>query len=143
MSQGAIPGERDLHYSFDEPAGAPRLLRDGESGRQTVAPAYRGAHDIFADHETGAPIAPLVNGSLVFDADSLADKAPDQRARSATDGPKLCPDPILDASHGASERAKAYWARISKLNNPRRPLPPDMAVDLNERAHQGATRHAI
>jgi len=130
VSQGSIPGEPDLHYSLDEPAGVLRLYREGENGRQTVAYALRGAHDIFADRDTGAPIARLVNGSLVFDADSLADDTPDPRARSATDEPKLCPDPGPDAPHGASERAMRYQEQISALNNPQRPLKRGEAVSL-------------
>jgi len=132
ISQGAIPGEPDLHYSFDEPAGVLRLYREGENGRQYVAWATRAPpHDIFIDHDTGEPIARLINHSLVFDADSLAEDGPGSRPGSETDEPKLCPAPSKDVGHGASERADAYQAQISRLNNPQRPLPPGMAVRLN------------
>ncbi|ARN80705.1 hypothetical protein MCBRY_000687 [Methylocystis bryophila] len=130
VSEGVIPGQPDLHYSFDEPAGVLRLYGEDESGRQTVAYASRGAHGIFADSDTGVPIARLLNGSLVFDADSLADDWPDQASQSTPDEPRLCPDPGPDVPHGASERAKAYQLQISALNNPQRPLPPGMAVSL-------------
>jgi hypothetical protein len=130
VSQGAIPGDPDLHYSFDEPAGVLRLYREGENGRQTIAYATRGAHDIFVDQETGAPIARLVSGSLVFDADSLAPAASDRRAPSTKGEPKLCPDPGPDVPHGASERAWAYQEQISRLNNPQRPLKRGEAVSL-------------
>ena len=140
VSQGGIPGAPDLHYTFDEPAGVLRVYREGENGRQTVAYATRGAHDIFVDHETGSPIARLLNGNLVLDADSLAAATTDPHARVETKGetdarskpdkPKLCPDPSADVEHGASDRAWIYQYQISKLNNPHRPLQPGLAVSL-------------
>ena len=131
ISQGAIPGEPDMHYFFDEPAGALRLYRQGENGRKTIAAAIMKSGGIFVDSETGEPVARFVNGNLLFDAESLAGDAPDRRAKRETDEPKLCPAPSKDVGHGASERAIAYQAQISRLNNPRRPLPPGMAVRLN------------
>ena len=129
VSHGAIPGEPGLSYSFDEPAGLLRL-HDGEAGQQTVAEARLRPDGILAETETGLPIARMVNGSLVFDADSLAESAAGAGARSERDEPKLCPDPDPDVPHGASERAIAYQEQISRLNNPRRPLPAGMAVSL-------------
>jgi hypothetical protein len=131
VSGGEIPGEPDLHYSFDEPAGALRLYREDENGRQTVGAAIMRPDGIFVDSKTGEPVARLVNGALVFDADSLAGDAPVSRAVNETDEPKLCPAPAPHRPHGASERAIAYQAQISRLNNPQRPLPPGMAVSLN------------
>jgi len=130
VSHGAMPGESGLSYSFDEPAGLLRLYRDDESGSQTVAEARLRPDGILAETETGLPIARMVNGSLVFDADSLPDAKAEAEARSGRDEPKLCPDPNRDVPHGASERAIAYQEQISALNNPRRPLPAGMAVSL-------------
>ncbi|MGO9774247.1 MAG: hypothetical protein ACLPSW_32780, partial [Roseiarcus sp.] len=129
VSHGAIPGEPGLSYSFDEPAGLLRL-HDDEAGQQTVAEARLRPDGILAETETGLPIARVVNGSLVFDADSLAESAAGAGARSERDEPKLCPDPDRDVPHGASERAIAYQEQISRLNNPQRPLPAGMAVSL-------------
>jgi hypothetical protein len=86
------------------------------------------------------PVARIVDGSVVFDAQSLALESEDERRRvgalpnvtSAVDKPQLCPDPGPDVPHGASARAIAYQAFISALNNPQRPLPPGMAVSLND-----------
>ena len=130
VSHGAIPGEPGLSYSFDEPAGLLRLHRDDESGQQTVAEARLRPDGILAETETGLPIARMVGGSLVFDADSVAGTAAGAEARSERDEPKLCPDPDRDVPHGASERAIAYQEQISALNNPQRPLPAGMAVSL-------------
>jgi hypothetical protein len=63
---------------------------------------------ILAETETGLPIARIVNGSLVFDADSLPEAKAEAEVRNERDEPKLCPDPDRDVSHGASERAIAY-----------------------------------
>jgi hypothetical protein len=130
VSHGSIPGEPGLSYSFDEPEGVLRLYRQGEAGQQTVAEARLRPDGILAESETGLPIARMVKGSLVFDADSLAGTAAGAGARSERDEPKLCPDPSPDVPHGASERAQAYQEQISALNNPQRPLPADMAVSL-------------
>ncbi len=123
VSQGAIPGEPGLSYSFDEPAGLLRLYRDDEAGQQTVAEARLRPDGIFAETETGLPIARMVKGSLVFDADLLSEAAAGAGASSERDEPKLCPDPGPDVPHGASERAMLYQEQISALNNPQRPLP--------------------
>ena len=130
VSHGAIPGESGLSYSFDEPAGLLRLYRDDETGWQTVAEARLHPDGILAETETGLPIAQMVNGSLVFDADSLAESAAGAGARSERDEPKLCPDPDSDVPHGASERAMLYQEQISALNNPQRPLSRGEAVSL-------------
>ena len=130
VSHGSIPGEPGLSYSFDEPEGVLRLYRQGEAGQQTVAEARLRPDGILAETETGLPIARMVKGSLVFDADSLAGAKAEAGARSERDEPKLCPDPSSDVPHGASERAKAYQEQISRLNNPQRPLPAGMAVSL-------------
>jgi hypothetical protein len=130
VSHGAMPGEPGLSYSFDEPAGLLRLYRDDETGWQTVADARLRPDGILAETETGLPIARIVNGSLVFDADSLAESAAGAGARSERDEPKLCPDPDSDVPHGASERAMLYQEQISALNNPQRPLSRGEAVSL-------------
>ena len=130
VSHGAMPGEPGLSYSFDESAGLLRLHRDDETGQQTVAEARLRPDGILAETETGLPIARMVNGSLVFDADSLPDAKAEAEARSERDEPKLCPDPDSDVPHGASERAIAYQEQISVLNNPQRPLPAGIAVSL-------------
>jgi len=130
VSHGAMPGEPGLSYSFDEPAGLLRLYRDDETGWQTVAEARLRPDGILAETETGLPIARMVGGSLVFDADSLPDAKAEAEARNERDEPKLCPDPDRDAPHGASERAMLYQEQISSLNNPRRPLPRGQAVSL-------------
>ncbi len=130
VSHGAMPGEPGLSYSFDEPAGLLRLYRDDETGRQTVAEARLRPDGILAETETGLPIARMVGGSLVFDADSLAGSAAGAEARSERDEPKLCPDPDRDVPHGASERAMLYQEQISALNNPQRPLSRGEAVSL-------------
>ncbi len=130
VSRGAIPGEPGLSYSFDEPAGLLRLYRDDKAGQRTVAEARLRSDGILAETDTGLPIARMVNGSLVFDADSLAGAKAEVGARSERDEPKLCPDPGPDVPHGASERAMLYQEQISALNNPQRPLPAEMAVSL-------------
>ena len=106
------------------------MYRDGETGQQTVAEARLRPDGILAETDTGLPIARMVRGSLVFDADSLAGTAAGAGARSERDEPKLCPDAGDDVPHGASERAKAYQEQISRLNNPRRPLKWEEAVSL-------------
>ena len=130
VSHGAMPGEPGLSYSFDEPAGLLRLYRDDETGWQTVAEARLRPDGILAETETGLPIARMVGGSLVFDADSLPEAKAEAEARSERDEPKLCPDPSRDVPHGASERAIAYQEQISRLNNPQRPLSRGDAVSL-------------
>ena len=130
VSHGAMPGEPGLSYLFDGPAGLLRLYRDDETGRQAVAEARLRPDGILAETETGLPIARMVGGSLVFDADSLPDAKAGAGARSERDEPKLCPDPGRDVPHGASERAMLYQEQISRLNNPQRPLSRGDAVSL-------------
>jgi hypothetical protein len=130
VSHGAMPGEPGLSYSFDEPAGLLRLYRDDETGWQTIAEARLRPDGILAETETGLPIARMVGGSLVFEADSLPDAKAEAEARNERDEPKLCPDPGPDVQHGASERAMLYQEQISALNNPRRPLSRGDAISL-------------
>jgi Restriction endonuclease fold toxin 5 len=130
VSHGPIPGEPGLSYSFDQPEGVLRLYRQGEAGQQTVAEAWLRPDGIFAETETGLPIARTVKGSLVFDADSLPKAKAEARTRSERDEPKLCPDPGPDVPHGAPERAIVYQEQISRLNNPQRSLLAGMAVSL-------------
>jgi hypothetical protein len=130
VSEGRVPGEPDLLYSFDEPAGTLHLYHEGENGRETVADASLGAHGIFVDDEIGVPIARSVKGALVFDAASLPSEHADRAAEKSRDEPKLCPDPSPDKPHGAKERGWAYQEQISRLNNPQRPLKRGEAVSL-------------
>lgn len=101
-----------------------------DTGQQTVAEARLRPDGILAETDTGLPIARMVGGSLVFDADSLPESAAGAGARSERDEPKLCPDPGPDVPHGASERAMLYQEQISALNNPQRPLSRGDAVSL-------------
>ncbi len=140
ISEGSVPGDPNLRYSLNSDEGVLRFLRQGDYGLETIAGAHQGRDGIFFEVETGTPVARIVGGSLVFDAASLADatdEAPAQSgaeinagAQSRTDQPQLCPDPGPDVLHGASDRAIAYQAQISALNNPQRPLPPGLAVSL-------------
>jgi hypothetical protein len=140
VSEGAIPGDPDLRYSLNSDEGVLCFLHEGDSGSETIAVAHQGRDGIFFEVETGAPVARMVGGSLVFDAASLADVAEETPARSGaetnagaqsgTDQPQLCPDPGPDIPHGASPRSWAYQAQISFLNNPQRPLSPGLAVSL-------------
>ena len=107
----ARSGRTGPFLSFDPTVGPLRLYRDGETGGQTVAEARVHPDGILAETETGLPIARMVKGSLVFDADLLAELAAGAGARSERDEPKLCPDPDSDVPHGASERAMCIKSR--------------------------------
>jgi hypothetical protein len=115
--------------------GLLRLYGDDETGWHSVAEAWLRPDGIFAETETGLPVARMVNGSLVFDADSLPKAKAEAGTRSERDEPKLCPDPGPDVPHGASERAIVYQEQISRLNNPQRPLLAGMAVSLAALIH--------
>jgi hypothetical protein len=128
--EGTFPGQTDLFYTWDRPAGALRLYHHGENGREVVVDCRKGRDNVFRDVDTKAPVARLVDDSLVFDADMLAEPRGDARSGEATDGPKLCPAPTKDVPHGASEAAWAYQELISRLNNPHRPLKRGDAVRL-------------
>jgi hypothetical protein len=130
VSEGDVPGQPGLHYSFDEPAGVLRLYRDAEKGRETIADAQMRPDGVFVDRDTGVYIARFVSGKVVIDPASLPWAAWDVGAQRDADQPKLCPDPGEDRGHGSSERADAYQAQISRLNNPQRPLMPGEAVSL-------------
>ncbi len=137
-SEGPVPDDPGLSYSVNIDEGILRFLHQGASGEEVVAAARLGRDGIFFETETGTPVARIVGGSIVLDAQSLASESEDERsqagaetnASSDIDTPQLCPDPGPDAPHGASERAIAYQAHISWLKNPQRPLPPGMAVSL-------------
>lgn len=140
VTEGAVPGDPNLRYSLNSDEGVLRFLRQGDAGAETIAVAHQGPDGIFFEVKTGAPVARNVSGSVVFDPALLADVAEETPARtraateidaeSRTDQPQLCPDPGPDVPHGASDRAIAYQALISALNNPQRPLPPGLAVSL-------------
>ncbi len=135
QSEGSIPGDPDLHYKVDDDVGTLSLYHQTEDGsKELVAVAQRGRDGIFFEEETGLPIARGIKGSLVFDADALADATDDRDTKAESEPkenePRLCPDPGPDVPHGSSERAIAYQAQISALNNPQRPLPPGIAVSL-------------
>lgn len=138
--EGAVPGDPNLRYSLNGDEGVLRFQRQGDSGAETIAVARQGRDGIFFELETGTPVARNVGGSVVFDIASLPYSAEETPARSGVatkagaqsraDQPQLCPDPGPDVPHGGSERAIAYQAMISALNNPQRPLPPGLAVSL-------------
>lgn len=140
VTQGPVPGNSDLRYSLNNDEGSLRFVRQTESGSETVAVTHQGRDGIYFELETGTPVARAIGGSLVFDAAALADVADEVPARSdaetdasaqrRTEQPQLCPDPSPDVPHGALDRAVAYQAQISALNNPQRPLPPGLAVSL-------------
>ncbi len=140
VAQGPVPGDSDLRYFFNGDEGTLSFVRQTGSESETIAVAHQGRDGIFFERETGTPVARAIGGSLVFDAESLAEAANETPARaraeasasvrSETDEPQLCPDPGPDVPHGASPRAIAYQAQISALNNPQRPLPPGLAVSL-------------
>jgi len=145
-SEGEVPGDPDLHYHLDNDVGVLRLTDQSGPTPDLVAVARQGTNGVFFEIETGLPIARALNGSVVFDAASLADVSENSDTREKTgaasqsqsdtekDGPKLCPDPGPDVPHGASARAIAYQAQISALNNRQRPLPPGLAVSLRNPA---------
>lgn len=128
--EGTFPGETNLFYSWDRPAGALRLYHQNAAGREVVADCRMGRDGVFRDVDKKFPVARLVNDSLVLDADMLAEPRGDARSGEAPDQPKLCPDPGRDVPHGASEAAWAYQELISRLNNPHRPLRRGEAVRL-------------
>jgi hypothetical protein len=137
-TEGQVPGDAELRFSFDKDEGVLRFIRNGVSGEETVAIARGAPSGIFYETKTGTPVARMVGQSLVFDAQSLDDDEEDAKTQSGTinavtskaEKPQLCPDPGPDVPHGASARSIAYQAYISWLNNPQRPLPPGMAVSL-------------
>ena len=126
VSQGAIPGEPGLSYSFDEPAGLLRLYRDDEAGQQTVAEARLRPDGILAETNTGLPIARMVKGSLVFDAESLAESTGrSRRAERARRTEALSRSRPRRAAWGVGARHRLSGAN-QRLNNPQRPLPAGM-----------------
>lgn len=137
-TDGNVPGDPELRFSFDKDEGILRFIRSSASGDETIAIARGATNGIFYETKTGTPVARMVGQSLVFDAQSLDDDEEDAKTQSGTisavtskaEKPQLCPDPGPDVPHGASARAIAYQAFISALNNPQRPLPPGMAVSL-------------
>jgi hypothetical protein len=135
QSEGKIPGDPDLHYKVDNATGTLSLFRQTENGgTEQVAAARQGRDGIFFEEETGLPLARAVKGSLVFDADSLADAAGDRGTKSEStpkeEEPRLCPDPSPDVPRGPNPRADAYQEQISALNNPQRPLPIGLVISL-------------
>jgi hypothetical protein len=137
QSEGSIPGDPDLRYKIDNAVGTLSLYRQSEDGsKELVASAHQGRDGIFFEKETGLPIARAVKGSLLFEADALADATDDRDTKTESvpkeNDPRLCPDPGPDVPHGASPRAVAYQAQISALNNPQRPLPPGLAISLTD-----------
>ena len=134
VSEGAVAGAPDLSYAWNRDEGSLRLYRDDGAGRRIVAAARLGRGGIFYQYGTDWPIGRVVDGSLVFDADSLPDAEGRVRAGADSDEPRLCPDPKPDTPHGASDRAWAYQEQISRLNNPQRPLLRPMGVQLTDPA---------
>lgn len=137
-TEGQVPGDPELRFSFDKDEGILRFLRRGASGDEIVAIARGAPNGVFYETKTGTPVARMVGQSLVFDAQSAEDEFEGAKAQagaisrvtSKAEEPQLCPDPGPDVPHGASARSVAYQAYISWLNNPQRPLPPGMAVSL-------------
>jgi len=134
VTEGAIPGQPGLSYRFDRPAGALRLFRRDPAGSVTVVDARLNRDGIFFDAATGKPIARIVGGSLVFDADRLADAVGEPRRRTDAEEPKLCPKPEPDTPHGAKEEAWAYEDQIKRLINPLQPTPRGWGVNLPDPA---------
>jgi hypothetical protein len=130
VTEGAIPGLPGLFYHLDAPAGALRLFRNGTAGREVVVSARQERDGIFVDPATGAPIARILGGSLVFDADQLADATGESRLKTRSDEPNLCPKIEPDTPHGAKEPALAYEDQIKLLINPLQPTPRGWGVNL-------------
>jgi hypothetical protein len=82
FSEGAIPDDPDLRYSFNNDMGVLHFLRQSDAGSETVAVAHLGRDGIFFEIETGTPVARMVGGSIIFDAASLANVTDEAPARS-------------------------------------------------------------
>jgi hypothetical protein len=144
-SQGAVPGEPGLDYSLDHDDGSLRITRTGPAGDEVLAAAHLGQDGVYRD-ENGVPVARAVGGSVIIDPDAARaaiaaqdaqdDEDADQMAGAMaepdakTEEPKLCPEPVLDTPHGASDRARAYEELIHNLVNPENPLPQGFGVSL-------------
>jgi hypothetical protein len=144
-SQGAVPGEPGLDYSLDHDEGSLRITRTGPAGDEVLAAAHLGQDGVYRD-ENGVPVARAVGGSVIIDPDAARaataaqdaqdDEDADQMAGAMaepdakTEEPKLCPEPVLDTPHGASDRARAYEELIHNLVNPENPLPQGFGVSL-------------
>lgn len=129
VSAGDIPGHEGWSYHWDEEAGHLSLSTQLAGIKMPVVDAHVGLDGVYyANHH---PVARAVYGHLVIDPDafttqkSAAEKLPDQYDTDWTvvrladllpkARPKLCPDPGLDARHGASEKARAYQEWVTGL----------------------------
>jgi len=143
-SQGAVAGEPGLNYSLNHEEGSLRITRTGPAGDELIAAAHLGQDGLFRD-ETGAPVVRAAGSSVVIDSDAVratASKREKQqddagamvRAEAQTqtrrEEPKLCPEPVPDTPHGASEMAAEYERVIHNLVNPQNPLPQGFGVSL-------------
>ena len=141
-STGPLPGETGAHYDYNHDEGVLRLIDTTGVRPVALVTGQKDRKGIFRDVDTGLAFAREIDGVLVFDVAAMADAAEkddgdaraQQDAETQSDGTKssakLCPDPGIDAPHGASIRSKAYQALVSAINNPQRPLPEGLAVNL-------------
>jgi hypothetical protein len=143
-SQGAVPGEPGLNYSLNHEDGSLIITRSGPAGDESVTAAHLGQDGVFRD-ETGAPVARAAGSSVVIDPDAVSaaaaakEKQKDDAGANVSAGaqtqtkreePKLCPEPVPDTPHGASETAAEYERVIHNLVNPQNPLPQGFGVTL-------------
>ena len=143
-SQGAVPGEPGLNYSLNHEDGSLIITRSGTAGDETVTAAHLGQDGVFRD-ETGAPVARAAGSSVVIDPDAVSAAAAAKEKQKGDAGanvsagaqtqtkreePKLCPEPVPDTPHGASETAAEYERVIHNLVNPQNPLPQGFGVTL-------------
>jgi len=143
-SQGAVPGEPGLNYSLNHEEGSLIITRSGPAGDETVTAAHLGQDGVCRD-ETGAPVARAAGSSVVIDPDAVSAAAAAKEKQKGDAGanvsagaqtqtkreePKLCPEPVPDTPHGASETAAEYERVIHNLVNPQNPLPQGFGVTL-------------
>jgi hypothetical protein len=137
-AQGSLPDHPDVSYRLDRPEGMLVLSAKAGDGSDVTLRA-RNRNGVFVDIATGTRIGRDLQGDLFLSWDAVQDaiqarKDANPQAAAGTqsdqksDEPQLCPAPVKDIPHGASDRANDYEDDVHARVNPLAPIPSGFAV---------------
>lgn len=136
IAQGTLPDHSDVSYRLDRPEGSLVLSANAADG-SNISIRAQNRDGIFVDIATGTRIGRDLQGDLFLSWDAVQDAiearkdpqaAIDPEAAQKSDEPQLCPAPVKDTPHGASDRALDYEDDVHARVNPLAPIPRGFAV---------------
>lgn len=138
IAQGTLPDHPDVSYRLDRSEGMLVLSARASDGSDVTIRAQN-CNGIYVDIATGTRIGRDLQGDLFLSWDAVEDAiqakndaspqaAADAQPDNKSNEPQLCPAPVPDTPHGASDRTNDYEDDVHARVNPLAPIPRGFAV---------------